>query len=579
MKKLIPLLFCLLLLHSYGKAQVTVYCKSPTSISGSITPFTWADSASGWGTKKLNIPANSIEDTLMLVDDGQIADSLGCSPLVNNLEGKIALIYRGTCEFGVKAKNAQDAGAVGVIIINNIEGAPIKMGAASQGKNVTIPTVQITKEAGKALRVALDAGQKVVVFIGNKFGIYNNDLGLYAVDALVSKASAYPALLTTSSSEFNIPMGGWIHNYGINTQTGATLTAVVSGAGTYSATSNPAPAISKGDSVFVTIPTYSAPSYKGFYNISYTVNYSSADDFVGDNKFNSNVLIDSIFSYSWIDPSTKMPVSLDHNRLGTPAPPFQSCVHFRDAHASRILAKGIYSSAAHGNTKSLIDGEAVDARVYEWNDVFTGVSDAAFPKDTGKWNLKEVGRGTYSYGSGKERKMIYIPFSSPIPLIDNKRYLFCNLTFNDSINLGFSNYYDYTEAVKGTGGNDQPISVIIRKDNKDNLGVGFGNDYVPSVSVLFGVNNLGINEQSKSFDVIPYPNPSSDFIKIPLKGYNGTAQLRIMDLKGTVVNTQTVKVASQDLTVNVTGLTTGNYIFNMLFEDGRNTTFKVVITK
>ena len=36
-----------------------------------------------------------------------------------NLSGSIALIKRGACQFGLKALNAQNAGAVAVIIYNN----------------------------------------------------------------------------------------------------------------------------------------------------------------------------------------------------------------------------------------------------------------------------------------------------------------------------------------------------------------------------------------------------------------------------------------------------------------------------
>jgi DUF971 family protein len=39
-----------------------------------------------------------------------------------------------------------------------------------------------------------------------------------------------------------------------------------------------------------------------------------------------------------------------------------------------------------------------------------------------------------------------------------------------------------------------------------------------------------------------------------------------------------VKIAG-DMTVNINGISGGNYIFNIVFEDGHNTTFKVVITK
>src|SRR5689334_17131382 len=40
----------------------------------------------------------------------------------NSVSGKIALIDRGTCTFVIKIKNAQLAGAIGVIMVNNVAG-------------------------------------------------------------------------------------------------------------------------------------------------------------------------------------------------------------------------------------------------------------------------------------------------------------------------------------------------------------------------------------------------------------------------------------------------------------------------
>ena len=80
---------------------------------------------------------------------------LGCDPFnalnVAAVAGKIALIDRGVCGFVVKAKNAQNAGAVGVIIQNNAAGSP-PPGMAGVDPTVVIPTVMITQGDGAAFR-------------------------------------------------------------------------------------------------------------------------------------------------------------------------------------------------------------------------------------------------------------------------------------------------------------------------------------------------------------------------------------------------------------------------------------------
>ena len=67
----------------------------------------------------------------------------------NNIAGKIAMINRGTCNFTVKVKNAQDAGAIAVIMVNNVTGAPIIMGGTDA--TITIPAVMISIADGNVL--------------------------------------------------------------------------------------------------------------------------------------------------------------------------------------------------------------------------------------------------------------------------------------------------------------------------------------------------------------------------------------------------------------------------------------------
>ena len=75
----------------------------------------------------------------------------GCTSVDPGASGKVALIDRGACTFSQKVANAKTAGAVGVIIINNVAGDPIAM-ARTAGFDDDIPAVQISKNDGAALR-------------------------------------------------------------------------------------------------------------------------------------------------------------------------------------------------------------------------------------------------------------------------------------------------------------------------------------------------------------------------------------------------------------------------------------------
>ena len=154
MKKIL-LSFLIVSFAYFTNAQVIVAGVSPSNIVGNYAN-SWADPAGGdWTTPNFLIPGTFVEDTLMMVDDGSTGTNAqgnpisaeGCTPLINNLAGKIAVIYRNTCEFGAKALNAQNAGAVGVIIINR-DPEVIQMGGGASGATVTIPVVMLSNTDG-----------------------------------------------------------------------------------------------------------------------------------------------------------------------------------------------------------------------------------------------------------------------------------------------------------------------------------------------------------------------------------------------------------------------------------------------
>ena len=78
----------------------------------------------------------------------------GCTALTNasQIVGKIAIIDRGTCSFVTKVKNAQDAGAIAVVIQNNTTGL---LNMAGSDPTITIPAVSITQTDGSSLRAAI----------------------------------------------------------------------------------------------------------------------------------------------------------------------------------------------------------------------------------------------------------------------------------------------------------------------------------------------------------------------------------------------------------------------------------------
>jgi minor extracellular serine protease Vpr len=79
--------------------------------------------------------------------------SNGCASVDPGASGKLAIIDRGVCTFSQKVANAKAAGAIAVLIINNVAGDPIAM-ARTAGFDDDLPAVMIGKNEGAALRAA-----------------------------------------------------------------------------------------------------------------------------------------------------------------------------------------------------------------------------------------------------------------------------------------------------------------------------------------------------------------------------------------------------------------------------------------
>jgi PA domain/Secretion system C-terminal sorting domain/Calx-beta domain len=89
-----------------------------------------------------------------------LAPSDGCAAFAPGLfTGKIALIQRGTCSFIIKAQNAINAGAIGVIFYNNVAG---NLNVGGTSGTATIPIYGTTQANGLALIAAMTANEVAV---------------------------------------------------------------------------------------------------------------------------------------------------------------------------------------------------------------------------------------------------------------------------------------------------------------------------------------------------------------------------------------------------------------------------------
>ena len=117
------------------------------------------------GTAQFGAPLSSPGVSGQIVAGLDAANAAGpsstdaCTALTNGaaVAGKIALVDRGTCGFGVKAVNVQNAGAITMIVANNVAGGP-PGGMAGVDPNVTIPSILISLADANAIKAALAGG-------------------------------------------------------------------------------------------------------------------------------------------------------------------------------------------------------------------------------------------------------------------------------------------------------------------------------------------------------------------------------------------------------------------------------------
>lgn len=132
-----------------GGKIVTV--NAPGAILGS-----YSAANPSWGTP---ISSTPVTGDVVVVDDGTPDGSLGCNSYTG-VNGKIAIVDRGVCQFGLKALNAQNAGAKGCIICN-FEDGTLNMDPGLVGAQVTIPVVMMGKGDCDKLRQYAGAGLNI----------------------------------------------------------------------------------------------------------------------------------------------------------------------------------------------------------------------------------------------------------------------------------------------------------------------------------------------------------------------------------------------------------------------------------
>ncbi len=582
-KTLLSLGFVLGTVSLFG--QVIVSVESPAAIAN-FPEFTSNGDGSGWGLTTL-VGLTPILDTVILANDGALGlnaqglpNSLhACdSANLNNMAGKIALIYRNTCAFGYKALAAQQRGAIAVIIVNREE-AMVSMSGGTEGALCTIPVVFVNKSTGDQIRIAIENGDDVEVLIGDKTGFYANDLSIFDNGVLRPNFGSLPLNLANNASNSPINFGGKVFNNGSGTMTNVSVNVEVKRNGTsiYSQNTASQPTLNALDSIStITVPAMPALDYSqvGLYELTYTVNSALADEYPGDNVAKAEFTVtantwslgrsgalDSIVSDAYYRPAT-LPTAL-----------FRTCQVVSDANASEFNLTGIRMA---GVTKAIADSTAfaydtplLTWRLFEWagtsgNYTVTGNTTIA-PAD-----YTEVASGETTLDAtypGEEQFDMPISGSNFV-LSNNQKYLVCFDSPEVRLFIGYTtkDYYDFNQA------NDDLIRYPLQSDATWTVN-GFG--IVPAFSLIHGAGSIN---ETETVEGSAYPNPAKDIVRFNV-AKSGAAVVSITDMAGRTVETKSVNVVGGQFLTSVADMNNGSYIVNVTFEDGAVSRINVAVAK
>lgn len=584
----------------WSYAQVVVSGVSPASIQGNYEFGVQAGSGSWpgetddatWGTlsHNFNTPGVFIQAEIALVEDGSLGTNPqgnpvsqeGCGPLTNgaSIAGKIAVVYRNTCEFGVKIKNAQDAGAIACIIVNRENAAPGMLGGV-EGPNVTIPCVMLSDIDGGALIAELANGP-VEVFIGNKIGAFTNDIG---GDLNFLLVSPYGAANSMMDNGFDV--GIQVYNFGSAVQNNATVQLTIDGpaGNVYDETVN-LPSMNSTDTVAIytgfglEFPDFSLATYpNGLYTMTYTIDLGTADDFPFDNVYTSTFTVnDDVISYARIDGSG-MPIATSYTSLSEGPDELQSCMFYENDQIDVALS-GV-SFVPHADTSiNELAGSEIFINVYEWNSGWTDLNDATYfgtgatndPFAASALNLISF-ENHYPLSDDETNVAVNVPFT-PIALLSGQRYLVCAQTYDPNVSFGIDNGINYSGEFNVRL---KPFHTIYADQASGAQWYVAGWDGQSAASIalnVFDIALLGLNDES-IIDGKAFPNPTNENVTISLDA-TGNGTLNVTDVAGKVALTQTISLVNGQANIDMSSLDAGVYIFNVSLENGKSSQFNVV---
>lgn len=607
----------------FAKAQAVFEVETPANVKGFYN-IGIGDSAASlsyfgyalWGNG--DISKKSVRGELKLVAS---KDSLAGTALSEDFTGKIAVIYRGTYGYAQKALNAQNAGAIAVVILNHgiqQSGAPkldevFDMSGALSGENpstatglkVNIPVVMISANDRDKLVAEIKNGSTIIANIGKKNTL---DYDLSINTTLILPMYKTRPLSLTKAGMVHDTLGVVVYNKGAKNMydiLGVLDVRKDGGNSLYADTiyidSMEAPGVDKRDTLYLTFKPFKNTEdlTVGKYQVTYSfinlkdknagVDTVLIDQYNMDNTASGFFFVtDSINSAGYITSYTtvKSNVGDTVNYVNQPywstalyAGPikeaFKACTVFENDHSKGLQISGVDFLAYSFDQNTAGDyllNKKFGIEVFQWSPSIASIFDANFGIKTD--DLISLHTGEYTFD--KKYKSHYGNYNLPtnaIELQDDARYLVCVSTTDTIIGFGFDQTFDN----KWTSYYNNRMLSPVYVDGKY-YSSGFGFDATSAVSLRISAveDKSSVNEVALN-TVKVTPNPSTG--KFNVIAAQGSIEVVVTDMAGKVVyNYSNKNQTSMTHTFDISNVETGVYVAKIV-NNGETSVVKLQVAK
>ncbi|MCO6476512.1 MAG: T9SS type A sorting domain-containing protein [Phaeodactylibacter sp.] len=485
---------------------------------------------------------------VVFVDDGSPIPSEGCNELLNpdEVSNKIALIDRGSCEFGLKSLNAENAGAIAAVVVNTAPGAgAIVMGAGAVGNQVTIPCLMIPYEVGQLIRNAMINGETVTVSLGNLEPPPPpaNDLAVANSNILVPRLGIIPASQVQEPGDFVFTPGATINNRGLNAAPNYKLDLVIThtpfgGEATevYRESTESEDDIMPGD----TAALYLFPEFdpvvaglgSGIYRYTYSVSSDSTDDASFNNaatgSFTLTDFTENGYQYGWYSKATWNTNTMGPNYTATIGLTSNALEFLTPLHIPYGEGYKIDSVTFDVRLTPSLAGVNMTAYVYQWNDAN---EDLSF--DDGE--LEAVGLAVYTFPEDEteDRVVLRLPFLDfisfeevgvEIPQNDMLYVVGARYEGTNAVSLGFDANLDYDRTADWKTANgaitelDYGLLAVSMWENGLPVisDIGFLSDRADATAIRLTSLTSGVKDiaGADEFEMSLFPNPVKNQLQV-----------------------------------------------------------------